>query len=62
MAKRMQEVVADLQQHSQALASSSEVRSSTFHYLDTAELTTAVVGAGLKVQFNYYGAYIYSAG
>jgi PAS domain S-box-containing protein len=57
-AQRMKEVVADLRQHSQALATSSEVSHRLSTILDTAELTTAVVEL-LKVQFNYYHAHIY---
>lgn len=57
-AGRMKQVVADLQQHSQALATSSEVSHRLSTILDTAELTTAVVEL-LKIQFNYYHAHIY---
>lgn len=57
-AGRMQQVVANLQQHSQALVTSSEVSHRLSTILDTAELTTAVVEL-LKVQFNYYHAHIY---
>lgn len=58
MAAQMQESVAELEQHTQAIETSSEVSHRLSTILDVEELTTAVVEL-LKVQFNYYHAHIY---
>lgn len=58
MAEQMQQTVAELYQHSQALETSSEVSHRLSTILNVEELTTAVVEL-LKVQFNYYHAHIY---
>ncbi|MFZ1400825.1 MAG: GAF domain-containing protein, partial [Candidatus Promineifilaceae bacterium] len=58
MAEKMGQAVADFQQHTQSIETSSKVSHRLSTILNVEELTTAVVEL-LKVQFNYYHAHIY---